>query len=78
MKSLIKSRYEGDLVTDLSTDESTIPSQWTRPSFFEKHTLISWEKTGFRIRIRMFLPCPDLDPDPHQFADPDPGKKVRK
>ena len=25
-------------------------------------------KTGFRIRIRMFLPCPD----------PDPGKKVRK
>ena len=44
MKSLIKSRYEGDLVTDLSTDESTIPSQWTRPSFFEKHTLISWGK----------------------------------
>ena len=37
--------------------------------------------SGFRIRIRrirMFLPCPDLDPDPHKFADPDPGKKVRK
>ena len=37
--------------------------------------------SGFRIRIRirrirMFLPCPD--PDPHKFADPDPGKKVRK
>ena len=31
---------------------------------------------GFRIRIRirMFLACPD----PHKFADPDPGKKVRK
>ena len=27
-------------------------------------------------RIRMFLPCPD--PDPHKFANPDPGKKVRK
>ena len=39
---------------------------------------------GFRIRIRMFLPCADpdphkfADPDPHKFADPDPGKKVRK
>ena len=36
---------------------------------------------GFRIRIRrirMFLACPDPDPDPHKFADPDPGKKVRK
>ena len=38
-------------------------------------------KPGFRIRIRirrirMFLACPD--PDPHKFADPDPGKKVRK
>ena len=31
-------------------------------------------EAGFRIRIRMFLPCPD----PHKFADPDPGKKVRK
>ena len=26
--------------------------------------------------IRMFLSCPD--PDPHKFADPDPGKKARK
>ena len=34
-------------------------------------------KQGFgSARIRMFSPCPD--PDPHKFADPDPGKKVRK
>ena len=59
-----------------------------RFSLFEKYTNVlfcfrfnqetinmqSWFQTGFRIRIRMFLPCPD--PDPHKFADP--GKKVRK
>ena len=40
-----------------------------------KQTLYQGFGSG-SARIRMFLPCPD--PDPHKFADPDPGKKVRK
>ena len=42
----------------------------------QHHFQVNLFQPGFRIRIRMFLPCPD--PDPHKFADPDPGKKVRK
>ena len=57
------------------------------PSIIKQHSkfivkfMRSYFEQGFgsgsgSARIRMFLPCPD--PDPHKFADPDPGKKVRK